>query len=274
MPSNQRIRGNNAFGLTTDNPLTAGATSFNSAGLANLPTIATQHAIVTLDPLRQFGEPEIVVVTAHTGAATVATISRAAYGTVARSHPQNTLWVHAPVTEDYTLIVTSSTRPSDPYRGQMIFEYDTDKFVARSILDVWQDVLPLGAWISWTPTLVGLTGGTATAKYSRHGRTIFYRFKYVLAGAGFGSNPSFTLPVTANAEYTGQDFPIGHAAFADNGTATFPGVTIASSSTVAQFQVYNAAGTYALGNAPTATVPFTWAANDYVYAWGTYEAAA
>lgn len=127
MPSNQRIRGNNAFGLTTDNPLTAGATSFNSAGLANLPTIATQHAIVTLDPLRQFGEPEIVIVTAHTGAATVATISRAAYGTVARSHPQNTLWVHAPVIDDYQLIVTSGTRPSDPYEGQQIYETDTHR---------------------------------------------------------------------------------------------------------------------------------------------------
>lgn len=135
MPSNPRVRSNNVFGLTTDNPLTAGATSFNSLGLANLPVIATQHAIVTLDPLRANGDPEIIVVTVHTGSATVATIIRGAYGTVARSHPQNTLWVHAPVTEDYTLIVTSSTRPSDPYEGQFIYETDTNKLVGYGGVD-------------------------------------------------------------------------------------------------------------------------------------------
>lgn len=273
MPINQRIRDNNVFGTVADNPLLAGATTFNSSGLVNLSAVIAKHAIITLDPLRQYGSPEIIIVTTHNVSATTATISRGAYGTIPRQHPQGTLWVHAPTNEDFIQILSSSTRPLDPYRGELIFEYDTDKFVARSITDVWQDVMPLGAWISWTPVLVGLTGGTLNfARYSRHGRTIFYRFKYTLAGAGFASNPSFTLPVAANAEYAGQDLPIGHAAFADVAVATYPGVVTLSTTTIAQFQVYNAAGTYAVGNAPTATIPHTWAVNDFVYAWGTYEA--
>lgn len=138
MPTGPRIRGNNSFGFITDNPLTVGATSFNSAGLVTLPVVTAAHAIITLDPLRQFGEPEIVIVTAHTAAATIATITRGAYGTIARAHPQNTVWTHAPVTEDVIPILTSATRPTDPYRGERIFETDTNRYVGRSTADIWQ----------------------------------------------------------------------------------------------------------------------------------------
>lgn len=142
MPVGSRVRANNSFGTTTDNPLTAGATTFNSAALVTLPAIAggTQHAVVVLDPKRVFGEPEIVVVTVHAAAATVATITRGQYGTVARAHPQGTVWGHVPVDEDYIEILTSGTRPSDPYRGQTIFETDTNSYVGRSTADVWQNV--------------------------------------------------------------------------------------------------------------------------------------
>lgn len=143
MPSGPRIRDNNIFGTTTDNPLTAGAGTFNSAGLANLEVVAAAHAIVTLDPLREFGEPEIVIITAHTAAATVATITRGAYGTVARAHPLGTLWVHAAVDEDFTEIVTSSTHPTDPYESQEIFETDTDRYLSYTGA-VWVRT----AWIS------------------------------------------------------------------------------------------------------------------------------
>lgn len=122
-----RVRGNNAYGVTTDNPLGAGATTLNSTQLQLLPAIitVTQHAVIVLDPKRVFGEPEIVIVTAHTGLATSATITRAAYGTAARSHNVGTAWAHVSVAEDYTHIVTSSTRPNDFYLGQRIFETDT-----------------------------------------------------------------------------------------------------------------------------------------------------
>lgn len=140
MPANPRVRGNNSFGITTDNPLAAGATSFNSAGLITLPTVLTQHATITLDPLREFGEPEIIVVTVHTFMSTIATVTRGQYNTTARSHPQGTLWLHAPLDEDFIEILTSVTRPTDPYRGQGIFETDSNRYVGRSTADAWQQM--------------------------------------------------------------------------------------------------------------------------------------
>jgi hypothetical protein len=131
MPINPRIRANNVFGETDDNPLTVAAISFNSAGLVNLPAVATKHAVLTFDPLRQNGDPEIVVVTAHTASSTTATISRGMYGTAAREHPSGTLWVHAPLNEDFISIVTSGTRPADPYEGQFIYETDTNKLIGH-----------------------------------------------------------------------------------------------------------------------------------------------
>lgn len=138
MPAGPRIRTNNVFGLVSDNPLPAAAITVNSAGLANLPVVASAHAVITLDPLRVNGAPEIIVVTAHGSLATVATVTRGAYGTTARAHPQGTLWTHTPVTEDFLSVLTSATRPSDPYRGESIFETDTNRYIGRSTADVWQ----------------------------------------------------------------------------------------------------------------------------------------
>lgn len=135
MPAGNRVRANNVFGQTTDAPLTAGAVTFNSPGLATLPVVSSAHAVAVLDPKRVFGEPEIVVITSHTAAATVATITRGQYGTVARSHPQGTGWAHVPVDEDYIEILTSATRPSNPYEGQFIFETDTNKLVGYGGVD-------------------------------------------------------------------------------------------------------------------------------------------
>ena len=111
--------------------LTAGGNTMSSVNLADLDTVTiNQHAIITLDPGRQVGDPEIVMVTAHTPASTTATIQRGMYGTVAREHPAGTVWVHAAVAEDYNEILTSSTRPPDPYEGQRIYETDTDRLVS------------------------------------------------------------------------------------------------------------------------------------------------
>lgn len=158
MPAGSRVRANNAFGTTTDNPLTAGATFFNSAALITLPAISGgQHAIIVLDPKRVFGQPEIVVVTAHTSLSTTATIVRGTYGTVAASHPVGTAWAHVAVDEDYTEILTSTSRPTDPYIGQSIFETDSmsHRFYTGSI---WQSAPPIG-------TLLPYLGATAPDGY-------------------------------------------------------------------------------------------------------------
>ena len=86
-------------GAISDNPLGSGATTINSAGFANLPTIASPDTMwITLDPVAAYGAPEVVQVTAHSASATSITVLRAQQGSSARSHPQTTSWAN-PVTQ-------------------------------------------------------------------------------------------------------------------------------------------------------------------------------
>lgn len=88
-------------GTITDNPLTNVATTINSAALASLPAIASPDiAVLVLDPTGSAGAPEVVYVTAHTGSATSATISRGQEGSSARQHASGIAWVHGPTTYD------------------------------------------------------------------------------------------------------------------------------------------------------------------------------
>jgi hypothetical protein len=85
-------------GLISDAPLTAIATTINSAAFANLPAVVAPDTMrIILDPLAVGGIPEIVLVTAHTAAATSVTATRgqetSTGGSVARSHLVNTPWI-------------------------------------------------------------------------------------------------------------------------------------------------------------------------------------
>lgn len=127
-----RLRSNTDFGIITDNPLTAGATTINSSGFASLLTVAgSDDCVITLDPGAIYGLPEIVRVTAHGAAATSITVVRGHDGTTARAHNAGVQWVHAPVIEDAIVQCTSTTRPSAPdvglYIGMRIFETDTQR---------------------------------------------------------------------------------------------------------------------------------------------------
>lgn len=269
MPANPRVRTNNAQGTITDNPLVIGATTMNSAGLANLAAVATQHAVIILDPLRVAGAPEIVVVTAHTASATSATITRGAYGSTARQHASGTAWVHAPITEDFIQILTSATRPSDPYRGQLIFETDTNSFVGRDTSDAWQTAVPLGVWTSYTPTLTQsatVTKNVSYARYQRVGRIINVTGKLVVTGAGTAANQVLVgLPVAA-ADTNGV---VGVAAILDSNVPTRYVLTALGSSTTTVFFVHDTGGTNAFGIGPAVTL----AVNDEILYSITYEAA-
>lgn len=102
MANELRVRSNFLGGLIEDNPLTLGATSLSSAGLAAMQAIgSTQHMVLVLDPDGVGGNPEIVWVTAHTAAATTATILRGQEGTAARAHERDMPWVHGPTIKDF-----------------------------------------------------------------------------------------------------------------------------------------------------------------------------
>lgn len=104
-----RLRENFQHGTLTAQ-LLIGGTTLDSAELASLQAVtAPDIAVLVLDPAGDDGAPEIVHVTAHTGAATSATILRAQEGTAARQHEIGTVWEHSPTADDYGLKLVSFT---------------------------------------------------------------------------------------------------------------------------------------------------------------------
>lgn len=111
MANEIRVRANFVGGLVEDAPLSSSATVLTSASLANLPVIdSTHHAALIIDPDAVDGNAEIVWVTAHTAAATTATILRGQEGTTARQHAQDTPWVHTSTVQDYEPTMRHSFR--------------------------------------------------------------------------------------------------------------------------------------------------------------------
>lgn len=114
MANEKRLRALAVGGLVEDNPLTAAGTALASAGLAAMPAVGTtEHAAITFDPDGVFGAPEIAWITAHTAAATSATIARGKEGTTARQHDRDVPWIHGPTPRDFDgLLVTKRYNPS------------------------------------------------------------------------------------------------------------------------------------------------------------------
>ena len=231
-----RVRTNNVFGTTTDAPLLVGATTVNAAGLTNLGVVTGgAEAVITLDPNRVNGAPEIVRVSAHSSAATSATISRGEFGTSAREHPAGTEWVHGPVAE--------ATDPGD-------FG---------------------GFWADYTPSNTNITvgNGTQVARWTRVGNIVTVEWQLT-----FGSTTAFTgnalvgLPVTAK---SGARF-IGSASYNDTGTAIYSGSGSIGVIDFTTALLNHSGGTFTNGNVD-ATHPMTWTTADVASLTITYEAA-
>lgn len=128
------------------------------------------------------------------------------------------------------------------------------------------------AWQTWAPTLANLSGGTqTTAKYIQTGKKVNFRFVYTLAGAGMGTSPTFTLPVTAVSH---SDVSIiGRAILQDTGTRQYFGDVCLTSTTIAGFYRNITDTTDLYTAAISSTAPHTWAATDIITATGCYEAA-
>ena len=190
---------------------------------------------------------------------------------------QATQW---PAVTTGTIICTSTTRPASPFKGQTIYEGDTDLSYTYNGSSWVQTGNSTGAWTSFTPTVTGysslnLTNGNATidGKYTRIGRTICFRARWV-----FGSTTSFNatngyfflgLPVTAASSLNAGL----SASILDSGIAHYPVVPLipdSSTSALAIGGIYTN-GTYATFAQPTAM--FTWGIGDTIYWGGVYEAA-
>lgn len=276
MPSGPRVRANNVYGITNDNPLSAASSTFNSDSLPLLPPVVSAHAVIVFDPKRTFGDPEIVVVTVHTVGSTVATMLRGQYGTSQRLHPKGTSWAHVPIDEDYIEIVTSGNRPLDPYRGQMVFETDTNKFVARSVTDIWQDAIPLGAWQAYTPSNTNITvgNGNQIATFARAGRIIFLRYSLVWGNTtSYTGTVSIGLPVAAVGVGTNIQPQSLTVTLLDISARFFIGVAYTNETDATHAGIMQTTGSTNATGRVDATSPFLWTTGDILSVTGSYESA-
>jgi hypothetical protein len=87
-----------------DTLLGASDVTMHSIALAAMPVVAGVDTLaIILDPDGTNGLPEIVWVTAHTAAATTATILRHQESTAARIHPAGEFWTHGPTAMDFDM---------------------------------------------------------------------------------------------------------------------------------------------------------------------------
>ena len=124
-------------------------------------------------------------------------------------------------------------------------------------------------WTSYTPTLTNWTlgNGSLTGAYMKFGRLVMFRLRYDAgATSTWVGNPVFGLPVASIATFS---LPCGQALLADD------------SGTSAAFRATRTAlinsGTDLIlraedGSVLSATVPWTWAANDVIEISGFYQA--
>lgn len=128
------------------------------------------------------------------------------------------------------------------------------------------------AWTDWTPTLTNLSGGTLNyAKYIKIGKIVHFRFKYTLAGAGVAEGVSVSLPVEPAVTvggYIGICEMFNYDGYRYIGRA-FQNDTVSS----VNIHAFRSDATYLSAVDLSSTIPFTWAADDYIEIRGTYEAA-
>ena len=146
-------------------------------------------------------------------------------------------------------------------------------FVANSILTAAQLNAIGESGISYTPTTTNVTvgNGTLTAKYVRVNKFIFGQIKFVLGStSAIGSSPTFGLPVTGAAvigETPCQVYCL------DSGVAFYFASGIIGTTTIVPISMLANTTYLANGGNFTATVPITWATNDYISISFCYEAA-
>jgi hypothetical protein len=147
--------------------------------------------------------------------------------------------------------------------GSQGFQVDTGEgfFYDGASWKLWDKPLT-----SFTPTLSGIapgTTGTNTASWSMSSGRAFVEGSIVLNGTGFSvGSVNISVPITS--VVSAANTPRGLATLADAGITSYQGVVVYNNTTTCNVVVTNVAGTYPNFSLLSATVPFTWAATDYI----------
>lgn len=157
MANEKRVRAGGVAGALSSGLAIAG-TSMSSAGLADLPAVdTTNHAALTLfttDSNGRVTKREIVYVTAHTAAATTATIVKAQEGTTDQAWSTGDKWVHAPTARDYPKIkYAARTAGSVTLNATAYTAVDTG--IDLTVTAAAGDVLQISVGFSIGPSVAG-----------------------------------------------------------------------------------------------------------------------
>lgn len=160
--------------------------------------------------------------------------------------------------------------------GDVIDETEWDK-----LKDNWDATFPVVfpdvAWTNWTPTYTNITvgNGVTTARYFKVGRWVVFELKFVLGStSSMGTNPTYTVPITAASRYTLNIEHYGDISIFDTSVpAIYSGMSFTSTTGIGLLGVYNASGTYTTITGFTSAIPMTWATGDAFSVKGWYEAA-
>lgn len=118
-----------------------------------------------------------------------------------------------------------------------------------------------GRWISYTPSLTNMSGGTVTGTYTRTGRTVHFRARWV-AGT-MSTDPRIGIPVVSPSSYR---IPIDSMLGGPSGY--YQSIAELYDTSVGLFYTNTTQGQHAsIG----ATQPFTWATNNWLVVSGTYD---
>ena len=144
--------------------------------------------------------------------------------------------------------LTSVTLPSSPGEGQTVYCTDTDKFVVWDGA-AWQEVLQVGAWTSFTPSLTqngAKSTSTNSFAYTRvGGKCVEFSGAITITQAGTAGNKiTIGLPVTAAARYV-NGTPIGTGIYND-GSVWRAGLLVIDTSTTAAIQLDNLGNVYGI----------------------------
>jgi hypothetical protein len=173
-------------------------------------------------------------------------------------------------------VCTSSTRPTAPYVGQLVFETDTNR-IAAFTASGWVYQTNQG-WQSWTPTYTGLMlgNGTVVARYVEVGQLGRAYISITLGSTSSMSATAFTIsnPSTMAFAGVGVTTPIGQAEFRDTGANSYSGVIGYATATTVQPRHYSVSGSLiSEANSVINNSPFTWTTGDIFWGIWTYHKA-
>jgi hypothetical protein len=130
-----------------------------------------------------------------------------------------------------------------------------------------------GGWTTWTPTWTNLTvgNGTVVARYQQIGKTVNYYLQFTMGStSSVTGRIIWTTPLTPNQSFANG---LGYGIIVDSGVGGFVAGLGGWSATQAYLAAGNATGTYSAETATSATVPMTWAVNDFFFVNGSFEVA-